>query len=92
MPRLKEVGGSRATSSRGTYQDHEKDKVIITLKEQLATQSVQLATQSAQLAAQNDRLNEPNNVLAQMQKFIPGFQYQAPTITLSATSNNPSSD
>ncbi|KAM7481710.1 hypothetical protein LguiB_006293 [Lonicera macranthoides] len=27
IPRLKAVGGSRATSSRGTYQDHEKDKV-----------------------------------------------------------------
>ncbi|KAM7465893.1 hypothetical protein LguiB_013455 [Lonicera macranthoides] len=99
MPRLKAVGGSRATSSRGTYQDHEKDKVITTLKEQvatqaeqLATQSAQLATQSAQLAAQNDRLNETNNVLAQIQKFIPGFQYQPPTTTSSATHNNPSSD
>ncbi|KAM7507247.1 hypothetical protein LguiA_017700 [Lonicera macranthoides] len=50
MPRLKAVGGSRATSSRGTYQDHEKDKVITTLKEQVATQAEQLANQSAQLA------------------------------------------
>ncbi|KAM7472884.1 hypothetical protein LguiA_011067 [Lonicera macranthoides] len=56
------------------------------------TQSAQLAAQSVQLAAQNDRLNETNNVLTQMQKFIPGFQYQPLTTTSSATLNNPSSD
>ncbi|KAM7461978.1 hypothetical protein LguiA_030099 [Lonicera macranthoides] len=39
MQRLKVVGGSRATSSRGTYQDHEKDKVIATLKEQVTSQA-----------------------------------------------------
>ncbi|KAM7497498.1 hypothetical protein LguiA_021912 [Lonicera macranthoides] len=62
MPRLKAVGGNRVTSSRGTYQDHEKDKVIATLKEQVVTQVEQVAAQSAQLAAQNDRLNGTNNV------------------------------
>ncbi|KAM7519300.1 hypothetical protein LguiB_018262 [Lonicera macranthoides] len=49
LPRLKAVGGNRATSSRGSYQDHEKDKVIATLKEQVATQAEQLTTQSVQL-------------------------------------------
>ena len=39
MPKLKLVGGSRTASSRGTYQDHEKDKVIATLKEQVTTQA-----------------------------------------------------
>ncbi|KAM7481021.1 hypothetical protein LguiB_005604 [Lonicera macranthoides] len=99
MPRLKTVGGNRAASSRGTYQDHEKDQVIATLEErlaaqaeQLAAQAAQLATQAVQLAAQNDRLNETTNVLAQMQKFILGFQYHPSATTSSATPNNPSSD
>ncbi|KAM7468357.1 hypothetical protein LguiB_015919 [Lonicera macranthoides] len=85
MPRLKAVGGSRATSSRGTYQDHEKDKVIATLKEQVASQAEQLASQAQQLAAHTD-------VLAQLQKFIPGFQYQPQIGPSSAASNNPSND
>ncbi|KAM7507635.1 hypothetical protein LguiA_018088 [Lonicera macranthoides] len=90
--RLKAVGGSRATNSRGTYQDHEKDKVIATLKEQVASQAEQLASQAQQLAAQNNRLNETTDVLAQLQKFIPGFQYQPQTGPPNATSNNPSND
>ncbi|KAM7524794.1 hypothetical protein LguiA_014696 [Lonicera macranthoides] len=85
MPRFKAVGGSRATSSRGTYQDHEKDKVIATLKEQVASQAEQLASQAQQLAAHTD-------VLAQLQKFIPGFQYQPQMGPSSAASNNPSND
>ncbi|KAM7468963.1 hypothetical protein LguiA_007146 [Lonicera macranthoides] len=95
MPRLKAVGGSRATSSRSTYDDREKDKIIATLKEQVASQeekvagqAEQLAAQAEQLAAQNRRLNETNEVLAQLQKFIPGFQFQPPTGPSSDTSNN----
>ncbi|KAM7469781.1 hypothetical protein LguiA_007964 [Lonicera macranthoides] len=95
MPRLKAVGGSRATSSRSTYEDREKDKIIATLKEQVASQeekvagqAVQLAAQAEQLAAQNRRLNETNEILAQLQKFIPGFQFQPPTGPSSDTSNS----
>ncbi|KAM7477358.1 hypothetical protein LguiA_025571 [Lonicera macranthoides] len=66
-------------------QPAEKDKVIATLKEQVASQA-------EQVAAQNNRLNEANDVLAQLQKFIPGFQYQPSTGPSSGTSNNPSNN
>ncbi|KAM7461665.1 hypothetical protein LguiA_029786 [Lonicera macranthoides] len=61
MPRLKAIGGSRAASNRGIYQDHEKDKIIAICKEQVASQAEQPTTQAEQLAAQNNRLNEPND-------------------------------